>query len=434
MFDEEDGEYLGTNVIAKEVGTTKITALIRNKDGSAVTATFKVKVTETDIEKIKFAKSKYTFKTDKGYANLKYTVTPADANFDPEKDLDVQSNFNRRVKVVAVNDRYVTVQIDEPGTAVITIKSKADGKVFCKTKVVVEPVELTGIQLKEKTVKMNFYQIDENHLYQNIHTLYPIIRPTNAYHITKWETSNASVAFVNNWGPLDSTSGEKDSSIKSSSSSWSSSGREYAEVVATGEGTATLKMTVSDGKNTFTKKVKVIVSTKQVDLKLNKKKAKITMLKGADNTLQLEAYDNDTDEAVNVKWTSSNKAVATVDKNGLVTALKAGEAVITATTKDGNKVQATCKLTVEKLAVESVKGKAKLTMKVGGEKDLSVKVAPSNAYDTGLKFKSSKPGIVSVDANGHLVAKKAGKATITAKATDGSKKTLKIEVTVKEAE
>jgi hypothetical protein len=45
-----------------------------------------------------------------------------------------------------------------------------------------------------------------------------------------------------------------------------------------------------------------------------------------------------------ITWTSSNSAVATVDANGIVTGLKAGKAVITATLANGN--TATCEVTV----------------------------------------------------------------------------------------
>ena len=49
----------------------------------------------------------------------------------------------------------------------------------------------------------------------------------------------------------------------------------------------------------------------------------------------------------NVSWTSSNSAVATVDSNGTVKAVAAGEATITVTTADGGKT-ATCTVTVTK--------------------------------------------------------------------------------------
>ena len=39
----------------------------------------------------------------------------------------------------------------------------------------------------------------------------------------------------------------------------------------------------------------------------------------------------------NVKWTSSNESVVTVDENGLLTAHTKGEAIITVTAEDGSK-------------------------------------------------------------------------------------------------
>ena len=48
-----------------------------------------------------------------------------------------------------------------------------------------------------------------------------------------------------------------------------------------------------------------------------------------------------------VTWTSSDRSVATVSSNGLVTALSTGSATITATTTDGTNLSASCNVTVE---------------------------------------------------------------------------------------
>ena len=47
-----------------------------------------------------------------------------------------------------------------------------------------------------------------------------------------------------------------------------------------------------------------------------------------------------------VTWASSDPTVASVDNNGLITALSVGIAYITATTVDGSNLSATCKVTV----------------------------------------------------------------------------------------
>ena len=59
----------------------------------------------------------------------------------------------------------------------------------------------------------------------------------------------------------------------------------------------------------------------------------------------LAALTSPESAAKNVTWYSSNNKVATVDKNGKVTAVKAGTATITAKTANG--LKATCKVTVK---------------------------------------------------------------------------------------
>ena len=72
-----------------------------------------------------------------------------------------------------------------------------------------------------------------------------------------------------------------------------------------------------------------------------------TTLLGKGDSLKLTATVSPT-EAANKKlsWSSSNTSVATVDANGLVTAVSGGSATITAKTQDGSNVSATCKVTV----------------------------------------------------------------------------------------
>ena len=84
-----------------------------------------------------------------------------------------------------------------------------------------------------------------------------------------------------------------------------------------------------------------------------------------------------------VSWTSSAKEVATVDSEGKVTALKAGEATITVTTKDGGKT-ASCKVTVAAatVAVTGVEvDPEELYLVEGTSAQVKATVAPENATD-----------------------------------------------------
>ncbi|MDE6676308.1 MAG: Ig-like domain-containing protein, partial [Clostridia bacterium] len=77
-------------------------------------------------------------------------------------------------------------------------------------------------------------------------------------------------------------------------------------------------------------------------------------------------------EEKGIIWTSSNENVATVDGNGVVTALKAGTAVITATSEKDPAKFATCTVTVN--AVEISINSEDIEMKRGATKQLSVTV------------------------------------------------------------
>lgn len=84
--------------------------------------------------------------------------------------------------------------------------------------------------------------------------------------------------------------------------------------------------------------------------------------------------------------------------------------------------------TKDNVAVKSIKlNKTKVTLSKGKKVKLKETVAPSNATDKNVTFTSSNTKVATVNAKGVVTAKKAGKATITAKA--GTKKaTCKIVV------
>lgn len=118
-----------------------------------------------------------------------------------------------------------------------------------------------------------------------------------------------------------------------------------------------------------------------------------------------------------VKWSSSNKKVATVNSKGVVTAKKKGTAIVTA--KVGKK-KFKCKVTVKVPNYQL--NKTKTSVKKGKNVQLKIKYAPKYT-----KWSSSNKKVATVNSKGLVTAKKAGKTTITAKI---GKKKLRCKVTV----
>lgn len=159
----------------------------------------------------------------------------------------------------------------------------------------------------------------------------------------------------------------------------------------------------------------------------------------------LEVKLNDTDETaieakcepedasnISFDFASSNEEVATVDKDGKVKALKAGECDITTTlVQDGEKV--TEKTThvkafyeVESITLDSNEGK----LTVGNSHTIKATVAPEEvAAETTIEWSSSNEKVATVDSNGKVTAVSPGSATITATAGEES---ANYEVTVEQ--
>ena len=159
-------------------------------------------------------------------------------------------------------------------------------------------------------------------------------------------------------------------------------------------------------------------------------------------TVQLSATVSPSDaENQAVTWTSSNSSVATV-KDGLVTAVSAGQATITVTTADGG-YTATCNVTVsaEEIKVKKVEMNRKdTTLLIGDTVILRALVLPVNATDKSLSWVDSNSGSQFVsfekesnsDTSVVVKALKVGKTSI--RATSASGYWASCSITVKNAE
>lgn len=213
-----------------------------------------------------------------------------------------------------------------------------------------------------------------------------------------------------------------------------------AKVTALAAGQAKIHAIINGKDKKFTIKVpKVPVNS----LALDREEEMVEIEPGKrDVYLQLQATsfpDYATEKAV--KWTSSNKKVATVSSKGLVTVKKkalgyGNEVTITCTNKKSNK-SATCTIHIETVEgftfVESVSlDKTSLTLTEGDEATLEATLSPDEATNREVTWTSSKPTVATVDQNGKVTALKAGKTTITVRAlgSQSKKKTAKCKVTV----
>ena len=215
--------------------------------------------------------------------------------------------------------------------------------------------------------------------------------------------------------------------------SWTTSNRSVATVQnglvkAVAPGTATITATAGavSGSATVTVKAKIIPVTG-----VSLDKTTLTLTEGETASLAATvAPDNATDKSVT--WTSAAPTIATVDANGKVTAVQAGETTITVKTNDGGKT-ATCNLTVKAKTIP-VTGvsldKTEMELTVGETAKLTPTVTPENATDKSVTWSSSAATVATVEGDGTVTAVKVGTATITVKTTDGGK-TATCKVTVK---
>ena len=123
-------------------------------------------------------------------------------------------------------------------------------------------------------------------------------------------------------------------------------------------------------------------------------------------TLQLTATITPDNAEETVQWSTSAAEVATVDMNGMVTAIAPGEAVITATTSESG-LKAECRVTV----VEPIIRVTKVTIdeasvpsriKVGESVRLAATVEPENAVDKTVTWSISDNEYVSITPDGVL--------------------------------
>ena len=368
-------------VTAKAVGSATIT--VKTNDGSkTASCSVSVKAKIISVTGVSLDRSTLSMTDGDTYA-LTASVTPSNAT-------DQSVTWSSSNTSVATVSSLGVVTAKAVGSATITVKTNDGSKTAsCSVSVKAKIISVTGVSLDRSTLSMTD---------GDTYALTASVTPSNATdQSVTWSSNNTSVAIVSSSGV----------------------------VTAKSVGSATITVKTNDGSKTAACVVTVTpVSVTAVTLD----KTSMTLTIGGTERLTATVLPSNATNK-NVTWSSTDTSVAVVDSNGNVSAIKVGNAVITATTEDGGKT-ATCILTVDPVSVTGVNlNKSSLTLLVGGSETLTATVAPSNATNKRVSWSSSNTSVVTVDSNGKVNAVSGGTATITATTEDGGK-TASCSVTV----
>ena len=288
------------------------------------------------------------------------------------------SDYKSSKPKVASVDGYEFLRANAEGETKLTVvTSKKNATVVIK---VADPNKPTGVSINgDKTVTINLGETLQ---------LSATLAPAGAKTTLKWKSSKKKVATVDD-----------------------------GLVTAQKEGKARITVVTANGKKA-TVTVRVVDPYKPTGVSITNGKA-VTVNVG--EALQLSATLAPASAKTTLKWKSSKKKVAKVDQSGLVTPLKAGKAKITVTTRNKKKAAVIVKVVdPTKPTGVNITGGVN-TLKVGQTLQLGATLKPATA-ESGLKWKSSKKKIATVDKNGLVKAKKKGKVKITVTTVKGKKK------------
>lgn len=292
-------------ITARKVGTATITATTKN----GKTASIKITVTEKFINVTSITLNVDKITLDVGETTtLKATIKPDNAT---NKGIIWSSN-DESIAIVSSSGK---VTAKKAGTATIIATTKDGNKKDVATITVKEKeiIAVTGVSLNADVLELDV---------GNTYTLTATINPSDAtIKDVEWSSSDSNVATVEN-----------------------------GKIVAKSAGTATITVKTTDGNKTAT--CTVTVKEKVIEVSsISLNETSITLVVG--ESFQLVATI-DPSNATNktLTWTSSKNSYASVDSNGLVTAKKAGTAVITVKAPNGKKRTCSVKIVEPETSTE----------------------------------------------------------------------------------
>lgn len=391
-------------VTGKKAGSTKVT--VTTNDGK-YTCVCKVTVKDFKVTGVSLKSSKASLVIDQTY-QLTAVISPTNAT---NKKVTWKSNNTK----IATVDSKGKVTAKNYGTAKIVVTT-VDGSFSKTATITVKDYDIKICYYDDITNKNTIHYDDFKLLLGKEQNLFVKASPLDlCCDQVTWTSSNKKVATVN----------------------------EYGEVKAVGKGTATITITRNSAKDTI--KVTVISSAEEINIFYynNNKKCygDLNLSYNGSITLDVDSTSLGIDSSTDVTWTSSNKKVVTIDKEGYLDAVNYGTATITATSKKNKNVKATMKVTVKdptsiKLYYEDTNDKicySNLVMNQGGKRCVDIESNPIGLSSVYANWTSSNENVVKIGYS-YWQVEAVGKGTATITATyKNNNVTLKatMKVTVK---
>ena len=170
-------------------------------------------------------------------------------------------------------------------------------------------------------------------------------------------------------------------------------------------------------------------SAKKTKYSITLNKSTYTVKKG--KTVKLKPTLNQAAKKKGVEWKSRNPKIASVSKNGKVTAKKKGKTVITAKVK-GTKTKAGCRIIVGTPVSKMKLNKKSVSLTIGQKFTLKTIISPRKASMKKVIYKSGNSKVATVSKKGVIRAVSAGTTKIRVTAADGSGKKASCTVKVSE--
>jgi len=279
---------------------------------------------------------------------------------------------------VATVDKNGKVTAKGVGSTWLYAKTSNGKEAKCLVKVI-NPATSISFNVKSRTMsKGSQYQFKAT------------IKPSNTTSTVTWRTGNSKVATVDKNG----------------------------KVTAKGVGSTWLYAKTSNGLEAKVL-IKVIPAATSVKINYTSKSIK----KGSTYTFKATVNPSKASQAVT--WRTGNSKVATVDKNGKVTAKGVGSTWLYAKTWNGKEAKCLIKVTNPATSI-SLNAKSR-TMSKGSQYQFKATIKPSNTTST-VAWRTGNGKVATVDKNGKVTAKGVGSTWLYAKTSNGLEAKVLIKV------